>query len=448
MDSIGTLAEVGLDALWFAATLARSCYEARDAGEYSNAVSFAEGARSVIPNHSAATLCEASVYELTDRPIPTLIQTYALALASDRRLDHALQRLVTLYLEYGDTLSATVLMAEQLRRAPSDRTLRARVAYNWVVGGRPDSAFTVLRPGSDDRDKAENLDLLRIISRICLEKEMWRCQFAALERRYELDAALRGDTLFYYQVVGVAQNLGDEDGVLRWTTEGISAVGQRLDLEGKTSRREQSPLRALWMAQAGALTAAGDRDSAVAVYLHVARGDPTDVRPILAAAETLVNIDSLDADSATWLDTTAFERADSLLTELAEKIPEDSVFETIAATYFSPAATLVRHRMAPELASDWLEKAITYDVAGALRETANGLNGLALSYVVERLDGLIREQESCDLVDQIDETIKHARRATLAGRNAMPDVAAQVLPLLEEYATFVPQYREVLRCND
>ena len=140
---------------------------------------------------------------------------------------------------------------------------------------------------ADDRDKAENLDLLRIISRICLEKEMWRCQFAALERRYELDAALRGDTLFYYQVVGVAQNLGDEDGVLRWTTEGISAVGQRLDLEGKTSRREQSPLRALWMAQAGALTAAGDRDSAVAVYLHVARGDPTDVRPILAAAETL-----------------------------------------------------------------------------------------------------------------------------------------------------------------
>ena len=54
--------------------------------------------------------------------------------------------------------------------------------------------------------------------------------------------------------------------------------------------------------------------------------------------------------------------------------------------------------------------------------------------------------DETELVDRIEQTIERARRATLIGREAMPEMAGEILPVLDEYATFVPQYREVLGC--
>jgi len=51
------------------------------------------------------------------------------------------------------------------------------------------------------------------------------------------------------------------------------------------------------------------------------------------------------------------------------------------------------------------------------------------------------------MVDEIADTIARAREATVNGRAAMPSVADQVLPLLDEYTILVPQYRAVLQCG-
>ena len=442
-DSIVALANEGLDALWIAGALARRCYDARDAGDFDEAVFYAEGARSVVPNHSVALLCLATVYELTDQPVVTLINTYAQALLSDPSLVDTRRRLVSLYLELGDTLGANLLMAQELRENPGNQSLRARVLFNWVRVGEPDSAFRTLRADGDSQE--ENLNLLRIISRACLEREMFSCEYEALGRQYTIDPSLVGDTTFYYRIVGAAQSLDDANGVLLWTTEGIHQVRQTLGRESDPGARRS--LRALRMAHAGALTSAGNRDSAVAVYLQLEREDSTDVRPRLAAAEALVNPRFLGIDSMTPLDTAALRKADSMLVALARGRDDEALLQTIATIYFTPAAALVRGRVAPELASAWLQKAMSFDVDGRIHEIANALNGLALSLVVQQLDARIREQPACDLVDQTAETIARAREATLAGQGALPDVARQVLQGLEGYERFIPQYRDILQCK-
>jgi hypothetical protein len=201
------------------------------------------------------------------------------------------------------------------------------------------------------------------------------------------------------------------------------------------------------MAYAGALRDAGKRDEAVGVYLDLWKSDTTDIRPALAAAEALVDPRFLNIDSTIPLDTTALRTADSLLTTLAERNRDQAVSQTIATIYFAPAAALVQGKVAPALASVWLEKAMRHDIDGRMDETASSLNGLALSHVVQHLDEQIREQPTCALVDRTERTINQARAATLEGQGAFPDVARRVLQALEAYEYFIPQYREILQCG-
>jgi tetratricopeptide (TPR) repeat protein len=409
----------------------------RDTGQYPEAIEYARQAQELVPNHSVAALCVASVFEVTNQPVDSLIMAYSQALAGDPRLASTQRRLGQLHLQNGDTASANLFLTEDLDREPSNANLRAFVALNWIAVGEPDSVYTILSRGT--YTESEMLDLYRLISGRCLDKEMWGCGFEALKGQYRLDPNVRADTTFYYQIVGAAQNLGDPDAVLEWTLEGIRNLARSWDA--------QDAVRALWMAHAGALLDTGQRDVAVTVYFDVYRGDSSDIRPVFAAAEALVDTRFLGIDSATPLDTAALWKADSLLATLAQRRDDDDVLQTIAIIYFTPAAALVRGRVAPELASVWLEKALSYDVDGRIYETANSLNGLALSEVVQQLDAAIREDPTCDLVNRAQETITRARAATLAGQNAFPDVARQVLEGLDAYEVFIPQYREILQCG-
>jgi len=156
----------------------------------------------------------------------------------------------------------------------------------------------------------------------------------------------------------------------------------------------------------------------------------------------------LQLDSAAAIDTAAWQRSDSLLTAIAEQRDDEDVLQTVATIYFTSAADLVRARVAPVVAALWLEKAMRYDVAGALNQRAQSLTGLALFYLTQQLDHQIREGgTTCALVDRVEDTIARAHEATLAGRDAFPDLAQQVLQGLEAYTEFIPQYREALRCQ-
>ncbi len=443
-DSIMPAVREALRDLWTAAYRARACYDARDAGLYPEAIVHASEARALVPNHAVASLCQASVFELTDQPLDSLIRVYGQALSGDSSLTDAQRRLAILHLQNGDTLSATVLLARQLRREPDNTNLRTQVVWNWISAGEPDSALTAVRTEAAHED--ESLELLRMISRVCLDRELWRCEFEALKRQYQVDPGLAGDTTFYYRIIGAAQNIGDASGILQWTMEAVQHAQQTLEEAEEAARLARRAVRSLWMAHAGALGGAGDGDSAVAVYERLWVEDTTEVRPLLAAAHVLTGATSL-ADSATPLDTGALYRADSLLATVAARRDDRDTRQTIATMYFNPAAQLVQTRRAPETASSWLEKAIHFDEDGRMHERANSLNGLALFYVVQRLDTEIREQRTCDLVDRAEETIARSREATTIGRAAFPDVARQVIEALDAYAAFIPQYREALGCR-
>jgi tetratricopeptide (TPR) repeat protein len=443
-DSIMPAVREALRKLWTAAAHARACYDARDAGLYPEAIVHANEARAVMPNHAVASLCHASVFELTDQPLDSLIRVYRQALNGDSSLTDAQRRLAILHLQNGDTLSATVLLAKQLRREPDNTNLRTQVVWNWISAGEPDSALIAVRTQAARAE--ESLELLRMISRTCLDRELWRCEFEALKRQYQLDPGLAGDTTFYYRIIGAAQNIGDASGILQWTMEAVQHAQQTLQEAEEAARRARRAVYSLWMAHAGALGGSGDRDSAVGVYERLWAEDTTEVRPLLAAAAALADARFL-ADSSVPLDVEALHRADSLLAMVAERRDDRAMRQTIATVYFNSATQLVQTRRAPATASSWLEKTIRYDEDGRMHERAHSLNGLALFYVVQRLDAEIREQRSCELVDRMEETITRSREATTTGRAAFPDVADQVIDALDAYAAFIPQYREALGCR-
>jgi tetratricopeptide (TPR) repeat protein len=447
-DSIMPAVRAALRKLWAAAARARACYDARDAGLYPEAIAHAIEARAVVPNHAVASLCQASVFELTDQPLDSLIRVYRQALIGDSSLTDAQHRLAILHLQNGDTLStlsATVLLAKELRREPNNTNLRTQVVWNWISAGEPDSALVAVRTGAAHAE--EGLELLRMISRVCLDRELWHCEFEALKRQYQLDPGLAGDTTFYYRIIGAAQNIGDASGILQWTMEAVQHAQQTLREAEDAARRARGAVRSLWMAHAGALGGSGDRDSAVGVYQRLWLEDTTEVRPLLAAAAALADPRVL-GDSGVSLDEGALRRADSMLTMVAARREDRAMRQTIAAVYFNSATQLVQTRRAPATASSWLEKTISYDEEGRMHERANSLNGLALFYVVQGFDAAIREQRSCELVDRAEETIARSREATTVGRDAYPAVARQVLEALEAYAAFIPQYREALSCRE
>jgi hypothetical protein len=444
-DSVAALSDEGLNVMWRAAAHARACYDARDAARYEEALESARAANALMPNHSMAALCSASVMELTHQPLPSLIAAYEQALAGDPELSDARHRLGMLHLQNGDTLSANVLLSTELRQRPHDLNLRQLVLYNWIAVGQPDSAFAALYP--DAGPTGDNLALLQMISRLCLQREMWYCEFEALKRQYRLNPGLAGDTAFYYRIIGAAQHLGDASGVIRWTDEAVEHAQRTLDSIEAVARDARRQVRSLWMAHAGALTGAGARDSGVAVYLGLWRSDTTDIRPYLAAAQALADPRSIGVDSARPLDTAALRSADSILQDLAGRRGEPDVLQTIATIYFAPGAAMVQAKVAPAIASAWLENAIRHDVRGRMRQTGNSLNGLALFYVVQRLDARIRRERACALVDEMSETIARARSAITTGYDAFPDMAEQVLQGLDSYESVVPQYRQALGCG-
>jgi hypothetical protein len=436
-----------------AARSARYCYDYRDRGEYEYAKTAADGAFAVNPRHPSAALCLASVYELTGAPPDSLIAAYATAVAGDSLQLRAQDRLAQLYLDRGDSAAALGILTAKLRREPGNQALRKLVAAGWISAGHADSAMALLT--MDGVGDESDVGLVRLVAATCAANELWSCHFDALGRLYALDSSLVGDTAYYYRIIAAAQEAGDGQAVLTWTTEAVRQTQAVVAAAAEASRQAEArlrdverTLRALHVARAAALAQVGLRDSALAAYAHLRDTDPTDPRPVLAAAHLLVDEAYLRIDSAAALDTAALRRADSLLAAVATPQASDDVRQTAAAIYFGTASRLVRAHQAPRLAADWLEKALAHDVGERVRETAHSLLGLALFYVVQELDAAIREEQTCDLVSHEEQVIARAHEATAIGRAAFPAVAQRVMEGLDAYGEFVPQFRAALRCGD
>jgi hypothetical protein len=113
----------------------------------------------------------------------------------------------------------------------------------------------------------------------------------------------------------------------------------------------------------------------------------------------------------------------------------------------SDSAELVRERVASELASVWLEKALRHGPDSSLFVRGNAFLALALLYQVEEVDGQLRDLQTCELLDREVNLLTRARAVVAIAQGEHALVVEQVIQGLDGYEELVPQLSEILGCS-
>ncbi len=423
-----------------AAERARDCSEERDRGDFDDALSRAERVFRDYPNHPSAAMCAQVSAEAMQLSPDSQITYLRRAVAGDSLLPRAWERLGRLYQQQNDSLNALDAFAHQSRAIPADRQLRIGV----IAGAITLRAYEEAEELADDWLMAnpEDLEVLRLKTRACVEGGLWGCALEALIQQYAADTSLANDEVFYQQVLGAAQALGDVHAELEWSGRAVENVPGSLSL---------------WRAHATVLSAAaGDTifveeslraqlgDSAVVVYDHILALDSTDVRSALAGSEFL--LEGLVVDTALPLDTTRMFKGFLFLDHATGISADTAVLMNAAVKYYQTGSALVQSRQQIAYAVGLLEKAIEYDVLERLSMQSNFFLGLGLMFRIFEFDPEVTATQSCELVDQEAEMIARGKQAMTIGSELAPAQSQQFLQQFEAFEQRVPQLRRAYSC--
>jgi tetratricopeptide (TPR) repeat protein len=413
-----------LDTKVRAAEKARECFDRRDRADYDNALRRAREAFEIYPNHPSAALCAAVIFEARNAPVDSQIAYYERAVRGDSLNEQAYERLSRLYIAAGDSTAALEASRRLLEMNPNDRDRRRGVIAGYITIDDYASA----RELADEwlEQHPDDLEFHVLKARACTQGEMWDCALAALAAQYERDSSLVGDTIFYGQIVGAAQEAGDNEAVLRWSAE---AHGHSAN---------PTP----WLrAHVGALTEAGMTDSAAAIYDRLVAQDSSDVSTALTYAKLV--IDGLTIDTLTPLDTARLFKAERLLDTAVRRSPADTAVRMNAAVnYYTPGVALAQTRQQPEVAMRLLEKALANDVLQRIQPNANFFLGFTLLFEAYALDQRVLEAKSCDLVRQQADIVRRGLEAMQKGRSLAPQNADQFIQRFQELSqNRIPELR-------
>lgn len=408
-----------------AAEWARECSEERDKGDYDDARKRALRVFEVYPNHPSAWMCVSVLFEARRAPADSIIWALEHALQGDPMLERALERVGRLYQEKGDSLAALEAFRRGLALNPNDRPRWRGVVAGYIQVAQYEKAAQL----ADEwlARHPDDLEVQQFKARACVDGALWSCALVALAAQYEVDSTKIGDTVFYAQIIGAAQEIPDTVAMLSWSTEAVRRVPTSISL---------------WRVHASALQTAGLNDSVVAVYERLFRADPTDIRSPLAAARILV--EGLTIDTAVPLDTLSLFKAERLLDQVVAMSRDTSVLMNASALYAQPGIGLARIQRRLPMAVRLLEKSNANNVLNleGLQQQASFFLGFAMMFQIFEFDAQVTAQESCALVRQEAEMIAKGKRALQIGAPLSPETAQQ---LLQQYASFeqrVPQLRE------
>ncbi len=407
-----------------AAKSARECIEKRDRQDYKGARQRAAKAFQRYPNHPAASICMADVYEASGESPDSLIAMLVRATEGDSLNSRVWERLGRRYQQKGDTLRAVQSFEHQLAANPGDFRLRLGLAATYNQLQDFERARDLINEGL--KINPADLPSLKLKARTCVDGELWDCALEAFQAEYELDSALVGDTIFYAQAIGAAQQLGDTEEALKWTGEAVKNVPNSVQM---------------WRARAAALKDAGMPDEALDAYGHLIALDSTDVTALLASAQIL--IEGTPIDTGIPLDTAPLLRADSLLQKAQALASDDGTRNNIAALYFQPGARLAQKQLGLALAVDFLEKALANDVTHRLTTNGNFYLGLAyFLHVLRNVDPKVREAQSCEMVDEEEAMLKRGREALTVGQSVAQGTAQRLLQGYAQMEGVIPKFRQ------
>jgi tetratricopeptide (TPR) repeat protein len=434
-----------------AARDARDCWEEVVDRQYESATAQAMGALRRFPNHPSAASCLAYIYGATDRA-DSLVWSLERAAAGDSSLTHVWERLGEVYLSAGDTVSAVAARMREVGTDPNDVQRRVRIARTMDEFGRRDEALQLLSGGVERA--GDNVELRKLLVRMCIQYEMWDCALANMSSLYALDSSLVGDTTFYFQMIGLAQAMSDPDKAIWWTEEAVKQVDSLVDVaweqveeQRRAAERVEDVYYSLRFAHAGTLRDMGRKDSALVVYRGIMMEDPDNVRARLEVARLLSDGRSFGPGALTPTDSQILYSSDSLLAGAAALSEDPEVLQTVALLYLDVGSRLSQNRATPNHAAAWLEKALLHDQDGSLAARGNAILTVVMAYLVEDTDGELRTEPSCSLVDAEAVLIDRGLAAAAEAQEEYSDAVDELAGGLRAYAELIPQLRAALGCD-
>jgi len=433
-----------------AARDARDCWAKVVDRDYESATSDAMNSLERFPNHPSAASCLAYIYGATGKR-DSVVWALEKAAAGDPNLTHVWERLGEEYLSVGDTARAVDARLKEVNSDPDDMQRRVRIARLMDELGRRGPAFDLLSEGVERA--GNNIELRRLLVRMCMQYEMWECAIQNMGALYTLDSTLVGDTTFYFQMIGLAQTVADPDVAIWWTEEAIGQVDSlvgvawaKVEEQRRAAERVEDVWYSLRLSHAGTLRDLGRRDSARVVYEGILEDDPWNPRAALAMARMLTEGREFGPGRLTPGDSQVLAAADSLLSGVALYSDVPAVLQTVGISYFDVGSRLLRNRSAADLAVDWLEQALQHDPDSTLATRGNAMLAVALAYLVEDADMRLRAEPSCALVEAEAELISRGLAAVDGAGPEFFDTVSEVGSGLRAYVELIPQMREVLGC--
>jgi tetratricopeptide (TPR) repeat protein len=430
-DSPKSFAEIvadTVDVMVRAAERVRQCTERVNRGDFDDAKERALRVFVEYKDHPAAAMCAELASEAMREPVDSQIVYLETAVRGDSLLSRAWERLGRLYQSKSDTVRALSAFSRQSMIDATNRELRTGV----VAGAMTTDNHAIARDLADEwlSRYPGDVEMMQLKARACVEGAIWECALEALAQQYDIDTSLAGDTVFYQQIIGAAQALGDSVAQLEWSAV---AVANAPDNKG------------LLRAHASALASTGMTDSVLTVYDHLLDLDPNDYRSALAGARIV--LEDLVIDTAVPLDTAALLRGIGFLDQATMATQDTSVLMNVAVTYYQKGSALVQARTSIPIAVDLLEKAIEYDLLRQLQTQAHFFLGYGLMMRVFEFDPQVTETESCDLVEEEAQMVARGLEATEIGAEISPSAAEQFRQQFVNFEQRIPTLRQAYSCR-
>jgi tetratricopeptide (TPR) repeat protein len=295
----------------------------------------------------------------------------------------------------------------------------------------------------------------QIQQRLCVAQGNWACALENLSRHYANNPELRGDTNFYFRAIGTAQTASDTAAIDHWTQEAIVHVDsmvqrqwQLVEQQRRNAMQAERALNSLRLARAALLEETGQVDSALAIYRTVWIADSSNARARILAAQLLTRDVGKTKGPLSASASAALAAADSLLRSAAGLTSDSLLLKSIAHSYLEVGARLVQNVGSSTIALIWLEQVARHDPDSTFSARANAYSALALLYLIEAEDTLVRSHRECRFVAREAALIERARAAIAPARELFPNMARRVLDGIRVYEELIPQYRAALRCRD
>ncbi len=381
----------------------------------SNPGKAAEAARKALkqyPNNGLASYCLAQI-ALAKKDRKEAVQHLQAVAKADPMSLAAWSNLAEQYQAVNDTSNVIAALVHMLRIAPTNQKLREQAFRYFLNAEKPQIARDVADSGI--KIDPYNPDFYDLKSNACAFLGDFKCSVDALEQSYSVDST-KADTLFVTKILAFSeQRLADTNP--RATAADTARYVKWAQFGAKKYPTSMPALQAL--SKAYGMT--GQVDSTITVAQRLVAANPSDVTPLLGAAQTLIN---------------AKRGKDALpLIQLAADKGDSTAKENAAALLYQSAAPLLQEPVQDYAgAADLLRGAIKYArPQGKVYPAANYLLGLATLLQVPKIDPEAEKTKSCDLARQEESLLNESEQAFTAGQTANPEVATRNLDIIKKY---------------